>query len=235
MWSFVIGGSAIFVMTLSGNLIDIGQGTLVLLGITGIVAVGSKLQSHTETQSGGSGGSGNVPAVVGGLAVTPPATDCEIRLSWTIPTGAGAVDTYTVFYQQVGCPRDAWPVVCASRTVTKPRFAIVGLSPGTRYSIKVIAVNRAGAGPAPADPLVATTAAAAPLQAGAPGQVVGVTARPSATPAALDVAWTETAGATGYNRRVPHPDSDDLWTADPAAISAPETDTGCSPAAEQAL
>lgn len=51
LWSFVVGASGIYVMALSGNLIDISNGTLVVLGITGFAFVGSKLQSHVEDRA----------------------------------------------------------------------------------------------------------------------------------------------------------------------------------------
>jgi hypothetical protein len=44
MWSFVVGASAVYVMVLSGNLVEITEGTLVLLGISGIATLGNKLQ-----------------------------------------------------------------------------------------------------------------------------------------------------------------------------------------------
>ena len=49
LWSFVVGASAVYVMVLSGNLIEITEGTLVLLGISGIATLGNKLQTK-ETQ-----------------------------------------------------------------------------------------------------------------------------------------------------------------------------------------
>jgi len=50
LWSFVVGASAVYVMALSGNLIIITNGTLVLLGISGIAVVGAQVQP----QQGGS-------------------------------------------------------------------------------------------------------------------------------------------------------------------------------------
>lgn len=43
MWSFVVGASAVYVMVLSGNLIAITTGTLVLLAVSGVVTVGNKM------------------------------------------------------------------------------------------------------------------------------------------------------------------------------------------------
>jgi hypothetical protein len=45
LWVFVIGASATYVMALSGNLIQVTTGTLVLLGISGTATLGAKLDS----------------------------------------------------------------------------------------------------------------------------------------------------------------------------------------------
>jgi hypothetical protein len=49
LWTFVVAGSAVYVMVLSGELIEITTGTLVLLGISGTVTVGSKLHDAGQT------------------------------------------------------------------------------------------------------------------------------------------------------------------------------------------
>jgi hypothetical protein len=49
LWTFVVAGSAVYVMVLSGDLIEITSGTLVLLGISGFVTVGTQL--HDSAQS----------------------------------------------------------------------------------------------------------------------------------------------------------------------------------------
>lgn len=215
MWSFVIGGSAIFVMALSGNLLDISDGTLALLGITGVATVGSKLQSHNDEASSAAG-TGNLPGKVGDVSVVMPRTANEIRLSWSEPSGGGAVDTYSVFYQELtaaGAPTG--PLICATRTLEKPRFAIVGLKPATAYQIQIVAVNGAGSGAQLAPPFTTTTgpADAAP-GAGVPAQVEDVTATRGAAPASIDVAWTAAVGATSYLVEYRVHDSDALWTID---------------------
>lgn len=48
IWTFVIGASAIYVMSLSGTLINITNGALVLLGISGTSVITSKLKSDTD-------------------------------------------------------------------------------------------------------------------------------------------------------------------------------------------
>lgn len=48
VWTFVVIASAVYVMSLSGQLIEITNGMLVLLGIAGLAAIGAK--AHSETQ-----------------------------------------------------------------------------------------------------------------------------------------------------------------------------------------
>ena len=65
LWTLVVGMSAIYVMTLSGNLISISDGTLVLLGIASAAALASRVPGSGPT----------VPAVpVAPVPDAPPAT-----------------------------------------------------------------------------------------------------------------------------------------------------------------
>jgi hypothetical protein len=48
LWTFVVAASAVYVMALSGQLIQITNGTLVLLGIAGLAGIGAK--AHSEAQ-----------------------------------------------------------------------------------------------------------------------------------------------------------------------------------------
>jgi hypothetical protein len=48
VWTLVVAALAVYVMALSGDLIEITNGTLVLLGIAGAAAIGAK--AHTESQ-----------------------------------------------------------------------------------------------------------------------------------------------------------------------------------------
>ncbi|MEN3385937.1 MAG: hypothetical protein V7608_5981, partial [Hyphomicrobiales bacterium] len=48
LWTFVVAASAVYVMVLAGELIEVTTGTLVLLGISGAVTVGSKLHDGTQ-------------------------------------------------------------------------------------------------------------------------------------------------------------------------------------------
>ena len=48
LWTFVVAASAVYVMVLSGELIQITTGTLVLLGISGAVAVATKVHDQSQ-------------------------------------------------------------------------------------------------------------------------------------------------------------------------------------------
>jgi hypothetical protein len=50
LWTLVVGASAVYVMVLSGDLIDITGGTLVLLGISGAATVVAKWKSAIDDQ-----------------------------------------------------------------------------------------------------------------------------------------------------------------------------------------
>jgi hypothetical protein len=157
LWSFVVGFGAIYVMALSGTMIDISSGTLALLGITGVAVIGSKLSGQT-------GGDGpalvTTPAVPGmptALALLAPATDTVVRVKWE-PSGAGgSVTRYVVQYRLSAGPG---PLI-AARAVNGTSCAILGLTPGTSYDVQVLASNAAGTG-APAVLEGISTAAAPP-------------------------------------------------------------------------
>jgi hypothetical protein len=62
LWTLVVGMSAIYVMTLSGNLISISDGTLILLGIASAAALAARIPSSGQ------------PAAVPPDPAAPPAT-----------------------------------------------------------------------------------------------------------------------------------------------------------------
>jgi len=208
LWSFVIGAGAVFVMSLSGNLILISQGTLVLLGISGAATVASKLQSHAETQSAPPTPPAPPVAVIG-LALNGPMNMTEARLSWAAPTSGGAPQTYTVQYRVAAAPPAlANPWITASSTQTRPGFRIVGLTPGVSYDFQVFGVNAAGPG-VPSAILNQTTSAA---PAGQPNAVTNLRPTDVVTNSTIGLAWTTVAGIATYKAQYRVHDSDDGWT-----------------------
>src|SRR5947209_10689596 len=61
VWTFVVAASAVYVMVLSGELIEVTTGTLVLLGISGAVTVASTLRGSTQIAKPPGDGPSRVP------------------------------------------------------------------------------------------------------------------------------------------------------------------------------
>ena len=148
LWTFLIGASAIYVMALSGVLIDITDSTLVLLGITGVATLASKLQnSQQDAKSATQVDSKTlVPGKVLNILQVGVATDSEVRLAWSAPTDGGPVAGYVVQYQQkpvAGAPANpVWSTV--GETIILPHHTVLALAPATEYTFQVRAVNNAG-------------------------------------------------------------------------------------------
>ncbi len=211
LWSFVIGASAVYVMALSGNLIDITQGTLVLLGISGVATVGSKLQSHTETQSAPPSRP-VAPGAVVGFGRNGPEGDTEVRLYWAAPTDGGRPDSYTVQYRAVAANPGPW--LTATSTLTRPGFRVVGLTSKTSYEFQVFGVNAAGPGAA-----VLVTGTTQPPPAAGPGIVANF--RPfDVTNTKIELIWDALANAASYKVQYRIHDSDDGWSAAGSTIDS---------------
>ena len=163
IWTFVIGGGVVYVMMLSGNLIDIPASTLGLLGITGFALVGSKLKANAD----GSPQRISAPGAVTSLTVVGSPTANTVVLSWAAPAGADQPLGYTIQMQLGGT--GMWESV--AHDIAGPPYAVIGLTQNTAYQFQVFATNPAGAGPATV-PVTATTAAVAP-----PGNAAGILAQ----------------------------------------------------------
>jgi hypothetical protein len=189
LWTAVIGVGVVYVMMLSGNLIDIPIATLGLLGVSGFALVGSKIQAGAD----GSPQRMGAPGSVTNLAVAGTPTHNVVVLNWVAPASAQAPFSYTVQKRLAGAGH--WSNVASD--IGGPPYAISGLTVDTAYDFQVFAVNAGGAGPAAALLNVRTAAAAPAVVAGAPGQVTGVDARVLSAHA-VELRWAEIA---------PQPDS----------------------------
>jgi hypothetical protein len=72
LWTLVVAASAVYVMALSGDLIEITNGTLVLLGIAGAAALGAK--AHSGSQNSTAQAAGATAQKVADQAKTEAAT-----------------------------------------------------------------------------------------------------------------------------------------------------------------
>jgi hypothetical protein len=149
MWTLLFAAGAIYVMGLSGSLIDIPEGALVLLGISGLATVGTKVKEASAPKPPAPPApppsTATVrPGAVGGFTIAN-VTDNGVTLSWTAPTlVAGAdVQAYIVSYTRAGFAD--WKV--AGGAVQANQFNVVGLLSDTEYRFSVAASNAAGQGP----------------------------------------------------------------------------------------
>jgi hypothetical protein len=222
MWSFVVGASAIYVMALSGELIPISTGTLVLLGIAGVATVGSKLQSHVSDQAAGGATTGTAtptpaaptaPGRVDGLHVAPGfvQTDREVQLKWSKPRDGGPVDRYVVQYRTAAAGSNlAGQWITASDTVTAAGLTVVGLEPATAYEFQVAAANTGDTGPF--SPTLGGVTTTADSTAAAQPIVSNVTVEgPDTDGTVLNVKWSGVSGAHTYIVQYRLHDSDELW------------------------
>ena len=217
MWTFLIGASAVYVMALSGVLIDITDSTLVLLGIAGIATIGSKL--HTSQQGAmdttQADGKTAVPGKVLNLVQVGTATDSEVRLAWAPSTTGGPVTHYMVEYQPtlaVGAPANpVWSAV--GETIVLPHHTILGLAPATNYKFQVRAVNAGGPSePAETDPIQTQPPTVPP--AGAPGPTGGLRIAGAPTVTGVKLVWSPADGApTTYSVQYRRHDTVEAWTA----------------------
>lgn len=180
IWSTVIGAGIIYVMLISGNLIDIPATTLGLLGVTGITLVGSKIQANAD----GTPKRLSPPGVVTNLAVTGTPTSNTAVLSWVPPAGAEQPLSYTVQMRQSGA--GGWHT--GATDIGAPPFAVTGLLASTQYDFQVFAVSAAGSS-LPSPLVSAVTAAPSAAATVGPDQITGLTA--NATPdGSVLLQWT---------------------------------------------
>ena len=220
LWTFLIGASSIYVMALSGVLIDVTDSTLVLLGITGVATLASKLQN--SQQDGKSAAQVDNKALVPGKVLNVLqvgiATDSEVRLAWSPPTDGGPVAGYVVQYQQkqvAGAPANPiWNTV--SETIILPHHTVLALAAGKEYTFQVRAVNSAGqmGDPETIGPIETQPRWVSPE--GAPELTGGLRVAGSPTMTGVNLAWSPATGApTAYSAEYRRHDSVQTWTAVP--------------------
>ncbi|MFG2003294.1 fibronectin type III domain-containing protein [Spirillospora sp. NPDC048911] len=124
----------------------------------------------------GDGGGPVVPAAPTGLAVDGQATESAIPLKWNASQGA---TSYTVYNGDTK----------VAENVTDTKYTVTGLEAGKEYTLKVVAVNTAGA--SPAAEIKASTVAAKP------GAVTGLEVT-GKTHESVSLKWNAASGATSY-------------------------------------
>lgn len=200
----MIGAGSVYVMTLTGGLITITSGTLILLGIAGGSALGSQIKADQQQQPDTTLAP---PGQVSNLGRSGPPGDTWMTLSWLRPNGGSAPDAYCVQYRPNA---GAGPWINASIAVTTPRLMLVGLVPNTAYDVQVFALNGGGSSAPMTVTNIGTTAAAPLLPANVPAPVSGLALNGAPGPRKMPLAWGQQAGSRFIVEYRAH-DSDDIW------------------------
>lgn len=144
LWSFLFGAGAVYVMLLSGSLIDIPTGALVLLGIAGATTLGAKIQA-SNAQAAAPASSTDLP--VAAAAPTAPqnvaaiaSTDHSVTLQWDPPAAGAAPAVYAVSYARLAFAdwRDS------DERIKQNSHRVSRLLPDTPYVFQVTARNDKG-------------------------------------------------------------------------------------------
>lgn len=103
LWSFLFGAGAVYVMTLSGSLIDIPTGALVLLGIAGATTLGAKIQGANAQAAAAAPSSADLPAATAAPGAPQnvsvvASTDHSVTLQWDPPAAGAAPAVHAVSY-----------------------------------------------------------------------------------------------------------------------------------------
>ncbi len=150
LWTFLIGGASVYVLLLNGSLVNISTNVLYLLGISGLVVVGAKLQDAPA----GKPALTNLPTAVTNLELAvdgAPAAGAfggeSALLSWRPPPGEWRSLSYVVHRQKVvAAGETAPPAELVMDRVRRSSLLVTGLR-GASWKFIVAAVNGAGQGP----------------------------------------------------------------------------------------
>jgi hypothetical protein len=145
LWSFLFGAGAVYVMTLSGSLIDIPTGALVLLGIAGATTLGAKIQganaqsATTATAPAALPTGTTAPAAPQNLSVSA-STDHTVTLQWNPPAAGAEPAVHAVSYARQAVAD--WRV--SDDLIKENSHRVSRLLPDTTYVFQVTARNDKG-------------------------------------------------------------------------------------------
>ena len=223
LWTFVIAGGVMYVMALSGSMIDVPQAALGLLGIAGAATLGAKLKGAGTPAATPP----NPPCAVTGLAPSGAPTAGTITLTWTPPANADPTVAYTVQQRRQG----TLPWQTSSAAVVAPPFAVSGLAPLTTYEFQVFAVTAAGSGPAstPIQAITAAPPAPATSVSYQPSPITGLAATPGVhTDSEVHLTWATPAPAPDVCLVQYRPAGSWAWATASSTAASPITITGLS-------
>jgi hypothetical protein len=215
LWTFVLAGGVIYVMALSGALIDIPVQALTLLGISGAAVLTASLPGATASTSvAAPPASATAPGVVTRLRTIGGANSTSVVLAWQPPSAGTTAAAYIV--ERSANAGAAWSQVAGT---TDPLLEVTGLTAGTAYQFRVTATDARGS-PGPASAPLAVQTAAQALAGGAPTQPQPPAINPAVGETWVAVQWTALAPAPdGYVLQY-RASAAAAWTTAPGPIDA---------------
>jgi Fibronectin type III domain len=147
LWSFLFGAGATYVMILSGSLIDIPTGALVLLGIAGATTLGSRIQgANAQAAAAAASPSSDLPTAAAAPAAPQnlsviASTDHTVTLQWDPPAAGAVPAVYAVNYARQAFAD--WRE--SDDRIKQNSHRVARLLPDTPYVFQVTARNTNGA------------------------------------------------------------------------------------------
>ena len=195
LWTFLFSGGAIYVMVLSGELIDIPSQALMLLGIPGIATLAVTLPGSAAaitTPPAGQSQTASAPAtpgVVTGVMVVGRPDATSLVLIWQEPDGGTQTASYGV--EQAIAGADAW-VAASGGTTTETYCQIIGLTASAAYRFRVVAIDASTNRGTPSQPVSVTMMAAS--GGAAPAAPMSLGAIPPVSQDTVTLGWTAPSG-----------------------------------------
>ncbi|HEX9327987.1 MAG TPA: fibronectin type III domain-containing protein [Reyranella sp.] len=162
LWSFVFGAGAVYVMSLSGSLINIPISALVLLGIAGATTVGARIQGANAASAQAAAPSASDLPTAAAAPAAPQnvrvlaSTDQSITLAWDASAASAVPAVHAVSYAR----QDFADWQEGGDRIKQTSHRVARLLPNTTYVFQVVARNDKGESP-PAQVTEKTKAAAA--------------------------------------------------------------------------
>ena len=145
VWTLLIGGASIYIMVLTGRLLDIPTQTLALLGIAGAATVAASVPKA------GAGAGGPTPGKVTRLRTIGSAGPTSVVLTWGPPNGGEPPESYSVAYRTPP-GQGAWTTPAGAGKLPDTFFEVDDLNAATSYEFQVTASNANGSGPGSSHP-----------------------------------------------------------------------------------
>jgi hypothetical protein len=195
VWTFVVAGGAVYVMALSGGLIDVPTQALALLGISGVSVLGGMLSSASSgnRQAISSGEDAQpAPVVIESIAMVGTRGATSLVLTWK-PSADGAPATdYVLEHSTNNFATQTTPETISLAPTRELYFTVSELAADKAYQFRVVGRDKQGRHGTPS--AVLSVLPMVPLPAGAAPpvlpRVTGLAKIDLSAATAIEFRWT---------------------------------------------